>query len=711
MNTRGSRALRLAPYVIAIFSSAFLIFLVQPMVGKRILPWFGGVPAVWSACLAFYQMTLFLGYVYAHLVIRFVNPRFQLWVHGVLLGAALLSLPVLPQTSLSPAESTADPMWSVLSILASSVLLPFMALAATGPLVQAWFARANPTLSPYPLYAVSNLGSLVALVGYPFLIEPRLPLTDLGRLWGHGLIAASAAILACAVPLVLRSNASNPTLARQPASREERPGAAQAVTWLMLSTTAVVLLMGVTNEVCLDVASIPFLWIVPLAVYLLTFIIAFSSERAYHRPTFLLFAFVALCVTRTMNYDTLISYQVVAYCALLFAACMVLHGELYRSRPGPDSLTAFYLFVAAGGAIGGIFVGIVAPIAFNDYYELEVGLVAGILVILAVCARDPASLVATSRPRWRLAVAATIALALVTTILWDFTLPRPLLLHRERSFFGVLRVTRSPDDSEPIRSLTNGTTTHGLQHQDPSKALVPTTYYGRATGLGLALTSRPTNGESKIGVIGLGTGTLAAYGRKGDSIRFYEIDPAVVRLTGPDGYFSYLEDSKANVEVVVGDARRSIELEQDRGEPQDFDFLVLDAFSSDSIPVHLMTREAFDRYFRALAPDGLMAVHVSNRHFQLMGVVSRLAKEFGAYSLQIRTQTIPQLQSLTSEWVVIGRNSDQLTQLNLRIQKRHRLLGLPPGTITIQRGLYARRDAFPLWTDDYSDLYSVINWR
>lgn len=701
--------MRLAPYVVAIFSSAFLIFLVQPMVGKRILPWFGGVPAVWSVCLAFYQVVLFAGYVYAHFVIRFVSPRLQLWVHAGLLAAAIGSLPVLPQVPPSAGESTADPIRSVLAILASSVLLPFVALASTGPLVQAWFARANPTRSPYPLYAVSNLGSLVALVGYPFVLEPRLQLTDLGRVWGHGLIASGAAILACAVPLAFGSHASRSGPEDRRSDPSERPRLSQGLSWLLLSATAVILLMGVTNKISLDIASIPFLWIVPLAVYLLAFIIAFTSDRAYHRATFLVVTCLLLGLTRMMAYDTPIAYQIAGYCALLFAACMVLHGELHRSRPGPAWLTSFYLVVAAGGAIGGIFVGIVAPVAFDDYYELEGGLILGILTILAIVIRDPGSLISPNRPRWRLAAASAFALALVGAITWRVFLARPLIIHRERSFFGVLSIVRSPAGSEPMLSLMNGSTAHGLQLQDPGSRLLPTTYFGRATGLGLALTSRLTRGQSRIGVVGLGVGTVAAYGREGDSIRFYEIDPGVVRISGPGGYFSYVDESDAQVDVVLGDARRSIEDEQDRGEPQQFDFLVLDAFSSDSIPVHLMTREAFERYFRALAPDGLMAVHVSNRHFELTGLVSRTAKELGADSLEIWTRAIPRHRSAPAKWVIVGRDSDQLTRLSIRIKKRYRGLGLPPSTLSIRRGMGAGVDAAPVWTDDYSDLFSILS--
>ncbi len=698
-----------ALYATAIFASAFLIFLVQPMVGKRILPWFGGVPAVWTLCLAFYQSVLFLGYAYAHAMIRVVKPSLQLWIHLVAVAAAFFSLPVLPETP-PPLQGDVDPTLSVLWILTSSVALPFLVLASTGPLVQAWFARAHPTRSPYPLYAVSNVGSFLALFIYPFVLEPRLPLSQTGTLWSAGFVATALAVLACALPLVRDRSAAGAVSAAPGADERLSPTAVQALLWVLLSGTAVVLLMGVTNKLCLDVASIPFLWIVPLATYLVTFIVAFSSERAYHRASYVAIAVAAFLATRFVGSSALIVWQVLAYCALLFSACMILHGELYRSRPAPAALTAFYLCVSLGGALGGLLVGIVAPIVFDDYHELQAGLIAASLLVLVVCARDPQSFLRVGGPRWRWATVGPLALAIGGYLVWQATRPTPLRVHQARSFFGVLKVDEVSDSVGQQRSLTNGTTVHGAQFMGKSVRRLPTAYFGRATGLGLALTSRPQQGESRIGVIGLGVGTLAAYGREGDTMRFYEIDPVVVEIAGPGGYFSFVEDSKADVEIVLGDARLVIEDEQKRGVRQDYDFLVLDAFSSDAIPIHLMTREAFARYFDALAPDGLMAVHVSNRHFQLMGLVSRMAAEFGAYSLQIKTRPAPELQSGLTDWVIIARDSDQLTRLRIRIEKRHRALRLSPDAILLRLGAEANLDAFPLWTDDYSDLLSVLRW-
>jgi len=696
-------------FATAIFASAFLIFLVQPMVGKRILPWFGGVPSVWTLCLAFYQTTLFVGYAYAHGMIRLVKPRIQPWLHAAFVVAAALSLPVLPESAPAVAAIEEDPTRAVLSLLTSHVALPFLVLASTGPLVQAWFARAHPTASPYPLYAVSNVGSLLALFVFPFVLEPMLPLTSTGRAFSVGFVVTMLLVLACAARSA--SGADTASDASAAKSEAEKLGADRVALWLLLSGAAVVLLMGVTNKLCLDVASFPFLWIVPLATYLVTFILCFASERFYSRALLVPIAIAAFAWTRYAGSEARIHQQVLAYCTLLFSACMILHGELYRMRPAPRSLTAFYLCVSAGGAIAGILVGIVAPRVFDDYYELQIGMVLGFLLVILVALRDPESWLRAVSPGLRIFVLAPLALVAIGYFAFLELQPAPEQLYKERSFFGVLTVHANEGREGPRRWLTNGTTIHGAQHLGPGERRLPTAYFGRATGLGLTLTSRPKTGESRIAVIGLGVGTLAAYGRPGDTMRFYEIDPVVERLASRGGYFSFLEDSKATVDVVLGDARLSIAGEQERGERQDFDILVLDAFSSDAIPVHLMTREAFERYFDALAEGGLMAVHVSNRHFHLKGLVARIAEELGAYSLMIRSRPAPELLSGLTDWVIVARDSDQLTRLSIRIQNRHRALGLPRGNLVLQRGSEANLDAFPIWTDDYSDLLSVLRWE
>ncbi|MCH7866217.1 MAG: hypothetical protein IH881_00875 [Myxococcales bacterium] len=385
---------RIAVFGIAISGAAFLIFLVQPMVAKRILPWFGGTPAVWMLCLTFYQSALFVGYVYAHALVRWVPPGIQAGIHGCLLLAAIMALPILPADSWA-SVAVEEPTLRIMTLLASEIALPFVVLAATGPLVQAWFARRHPTRSPYPLYALSNLGSMLALFAFPFIVEPRWPLSLAGRGWGVGLVCVALAIIACGV-MALRAGPRGRAPDRS-AGVQGGAGRDPVGLWLVLSAAAVVLLMGVSNQLCLDIASIPFLWILPLSIYLLTFILCFSDRRWIRPGPFLVLALLALAAIAvkalsyywivTMGWDVeaatvervrmlgSVYIEVCIYSLLLLSTCMLLHGELYRRRPPPERLTSFYLYVSGGGALGGLFVGLLAPRIFPDYYELEAGLI------------------------------------------------------------------------------------------------------------------------------------------------------------------------------------------------------------------------------------------------------------------------------------------------------------------------------------------------
>ena len=688
-------------FVAAIFASAFLIFLVQPMVGKRILPWFGGAPAVWTLCLAFYQTSLFAGYAYAHALVRLAPPGLQLGLHAAAVGAAIVVLPVLPGEAWRP-EGVGSPRLDILEMLVAKVALPFLVLASTGPLVQAWFARRYPARSPYPLYAVSNLGSLLALVAYPFFLEPRFGLAATDGAWSIGFALTGAAIVGCAF------------LARRPGERafsreataHDGEGEARAVDvalWLLLPGCAVMLLMGVTNKVGLDVASVPFLWVMPLATYLLTFIIGFSSERAYSRAGQVALAALAFAASVGSGYwmrwlelppeHVLISawIQIPAYCLLLFSTCMVMHGELYRLRPPARSLTLFYLCVSAGGAIGGIFVGIFAPTLFDDYYELPIGLAFAALLLLAACARDPRSLLAWSAPRWRMAVVLASAAVLLGFAFRETTQATRQLVHRERGFFGVLRIMERGEGESAQRQLTSGTTLHGVQFVEQELRRLPGSYYGRATPIGMVMSRVRRGPPKRVGVIGLGVGTLSTYGREEDYFRYYEIDPAVIRLARD--YFSFLTDALPSVDVVMGDARLSLAREQADDVPQAFDVLVVDAFSSDAIPVHLLTAESFEHYTRALAPGGLLAVHLSNRHFDLPPVVSRLGAEIGLSSLQTHSSIALQYQSQPAAWVFLARDVSVLGAIAELLQRRSALLTLPPTHVTARVRPAGRRPA------------------
>jgi spermidine synthase len=711
---------RLGPslYAGAIFAAAFLLFLVQPMVGKRILPWFGGAPAVWILCLAFYQTTLFGGYAYAHLLSRYVAAPRQPLPHVLVFAVALLSLPVLPDEAWQ--RDAIGPGASVLGTLVRSVALPFLFLAATGPLVQVWFARRYPGRSPYPLYAVSNVGSLLALLGYPLLLEPRAPLSVTGRLWSLAFAATGIAVLACAA--LARRAEPRADAPPQPAlgagaSPPEPPRPVRVLLWLLLPACAVVLLMGVSNELCLDVASVPFLWILPLGVYLASFILCFGSERAYRRAPWVLLTAAPLAAQVALRlWDEApsggilalldsIQLRVLVFCLLLLGACMVLHGELARLRPPARSLTAFYLCVSGGGALGGVFVGLVAPRLFDDYHELELGLGLGWLLLLAACSSDPRSWLRREAPRWRWAGA--LALTAILVGRWGaevFARPENVL-HQERTFFGVLRVLRISSGAGEQRQLYNGTTLHGLQFATAQRR--PTMVFGVQTGIGLAMAQREPEVSTTVGVVGLGIGTLAAYGRPGDRFRFYELDPAVIRLARDEAYFTYLARSPAEIEIVEGDARLSLAAERARGAPR-FDLLVIDAFTSVAIPVHLLTREAIALYVDSLQEKGLLAVHVSNRHFDLLPLLARLGDDAGLHALGIETARMTRYLSDVSTWVFLSRDEDRLRSLARLALERRRRLGMGRDAITLHRLSPDARAKSPLWTDDYSDLLSAL---
>lgn len=700
-------------FVAAVFASAFLIFNVQPMVGKHILPWFGGAPSVWMTCLAFYQTALFVGYAYAWLLAARIPPRLQPALHGLLFLAALTVLPVLPGPEWKPDASGAANL-RILGMLAANVALPFVLLAATGPLLQVWFASALPGRSPYPLYAVSNLGSLLGLLSFPLLVEPHLRLSLQSRLWSAGFAATGLAVLACAAWAARR--APSPGAAwPSPSPQLERSGVAL---WLLFPASAVVMFMGVTNRLCLDIASVPFLWIVPLALYLVTLVLCFGSERIYRRGVFvpLALASVAWLVAATLfgpqpRLGVLLADSVgaaaVRYCAALFFGCMVAHGELHRLRPGPARLTAFYLCVAGGGALGGLFVGLLAPRIFDAYHELPLGIASCWLLVLVALRRAPTGVFAGRRAHAAWAGAALLTAGAAGAYAFRAVETEPGTLVVERNFFGILRVIETPG-STPFVVLRHGTTRHGLQYKSPGLRQRPTSYYARATGIGLVLAERTRAAAepARIGVIGLGIGTLAAYGREQDRIVFYEIDSHVVRIARDSGTFSYLEDSPAEIEIITGDGRLSLEAELERGGGREFDVLVVDAFTSDSVPMHLLTAEAFGIYAAHLAHTGVLAVHVSNRYFDLTAPVARLGHEVGLDAFVVVNQGAPRRLAEAARWVVLARDPEYFEILAAEAARLPSRAGRP-----LTHAFRLRPEVVagaPLWTDDFSNVLTLI---
>ncbi|HSA89917.1 MAG TPA: fused MFS/spermidine synthase [Burkholderiales bacterium] len=665
-------------YAVTIFLSSFLLFLVQPIIARLILPWFGGSAAVWTTCLLFFQALLLAGYAYAHLLARYSRRGFEPLIHSVLLVAAAATLPIAPSELWKPSGSE-DPVLWILLLLGAAVGLPYFLLAANSPLLQAWFARARPGENPYRLFAVSNFGSLVALLGYPLLLEPRLGGAGQVTLWSW--LFAAFALLCAAVAWL-----TPPGKAPEEESTRAAPLArGDAALWIVLSATGSVLLLAVTNHLTQNVASVPLLWLAPLTLYLLSFILTFEGKGWYRAEWLwgLLLVWIGamgwLIVDDDFQFD--LPVQLGIFLPGLFLGCLFCHGELYRLRPAPGRLTAFYLVVAAGGALGGVLVAVAAPLAFSGYYELGIGLV----VLAALGALCFGRLGAV--PRY---LSLAVLLGIAACAAYDSMRYQRDVRVASRSFYGVLRVKEYGvnGDESHLRRLVHGAIMHGEQFLHESKRAMLTTYYHQGSGIGGAIRSlgeRP----ARVGIIGLGVGTIAAYGRPGDVYRFYEIDTRVMRVALHE--FAYLADSKAKIELALGDARLALEREP----PRHFDVLAVDAFSSDAIPVHLITREALGVYLRHVEPDGIVAFHVSNRFLDLVPVVARLAKEHGVHAVLVRDDPDEEedYQRSRTDWVLVSRDPAALKRKEI-----------------VERGAVDPevRSDWRTWTDDYSNLIQIL---
>lgn len=696
-------------YALTIFSGAFLLFLVQPLLAKFILPWFGGSSSVWTTCLLFFQVLLLCGYSYAHLLQAKLRPAAQAIVHCTLLAVAVALLPITPGPGWRP-EGGENPTAAILFLLAGVVAVPGLALASTGPLTQRWFSRTSPGASPYRLYALSNVGSLLALVGYPVFVEPNLTRTAAAVGWSWGFAAFALLSGFCALRSWKRGTSAEASADALVSAAVEpgTPGAWSRFLWFALPACACVLLLAVTNELCVDVAVIPFLWVLPLGIYLLTFILCFDGSGWYPRALFAALLPCAIAAVWWMLHLTSkggpsIVVQIFTHAAALFVCCMVCHGELVRRKPHPRFLTSFYLGIAGGGAVGGILVALVAPLVFDGYFELHVGLVACFALALAVWLKDTQGALAAGRPRWAWGSLVAASIAVTVALAHDAYNFTHDTIEMSRGFYGVLSVSEHGRRDPLMHRFIHyhGNTVHGVQFDHPSKRRLGTSYFGPESGVGLALTLYPADGPRRIGIVGLGAGTLAAYGEAGDSIRYYELDPEVEHMAR--GRFTFLADTAADVSVVLGDARVSLEREPS----QHFNVLVLDAFSGDSIPVHLLTREAFDVYLRHLAPDGIIAVHVSNHYLNLAPVVFRLGEAIGFSRVYVRdyrgdevAESDPEQAAedyrealYSSDWVLLTRNAEFLadeTVLDAADEPEEK----------------ARTAA--LWTDDRNDLFGIL---
>ena len=579
-----------------------------------------------------------------------------------------------------------DPALAILGLLALTVGLPYFLLSTTGPLLQAWYARSHKSALPYRLFAISNAGSLFALVSYPFLFEPVYTTRQQASIWS---VAYGLFIVLCAFTAIRSANALVAET-HEEAEAAEKPRAAQYWTWMALAACASTLLLAVTNHMSQNIAAIPFLWVLPLSVYLLTFILCFEGSGWYRRFPYLQLLAVALgsmayAVRVDLESSVGVKVLVPLFTLGLFTCCMVCHGELARLKPHPRYLTQFYVMVSVGGALGGVLVGLVAPHLFNAYYELPLGMAACAVLVVVVLKQDPE---APWFRRWRQPaplVASALAIALIVYLGMQVRDEARNVRVMVRNFYGGLRVRDSGSGKDVIRTLIHGTINHGEEYMDPARRELPITYYGGNTGVALAVHDRQAQGPIRMGVIGLGTGTMAAFGRAGDYIRFYEINPLVPTVA--KGQFYFVPGSKAQVDIAMGDARLSLESE----EKQNFDVLVVDAFSSDAIPVHLLTREAMDLYFRHLKYGGILAVHISNRYLDLQPVLAGEIKAIYKIGRVVETEDDDTQDLFGTTWVVI-RNPQ--AGFNNDIMSRSFDL--------------AKARQIRLWTDDYSNLFQIL---
>jgi hypothetical protein len=686
---------RTAAFAVAIFTSAFLLFQVQPLISKIILPWFGGVAAVWTVCLLFFQVVLLLGYFYAHCLTKYLQPRVQGRIHCVLLAASFLALPILPKSSWRPASSDA-PSLHILLLLMATVGMPYFLLSATSPLLQAWYARERSTgaRTIYRFYAISNAGSMIALLSYPVLVEPRF--STLHQASGWSIAYAMVAVGCGALALSATGKQAATGVAESASPPESNVDGQGKLIWVVLAACGSALLLATTNHISQNIAAVPLLWVIPLSLYLLSFILCFEGHGWYQRDFFLRLLGVAL---GSMAYALSPSFPdlpwqllIPLYCAGLFICCMFCHGELARLKPHSSRLTEFYLLCSLGGALGAVFVALVAPHVFSGYYELHCALALCAALIIVVHFRDPQS--TFYPPRLSLAWIVMVGLVLALGVNLVFSVREQIRQAHfaARNFYGALRVVdytnpASREEGVPAyRKLLNGTIDHGLQFFAPNLQSLPTAYYAPNSGIGVTLKAAGERRELRVGVIGLGAGTIAAYGRAGDRYTFYEINPLVVRVASEQ--FNFLKNSSAQIDIVMGDARLSLERQQ----PQNFDVLAVDAFSGDSIPVHLLTREAFELYFRHLKPDGIVAVHVSNQHLNLRPVVEAAAASLGREAIMIDNGDDHPQGIYASSWILLG--SPEAFSSKPDIETAGSIL--PPS-----RG-------GNLWTDDYSSLFKVL---
>jgi len=728
-------------HALVIFISAFLIFLVQPLIAKQILPWFGGSAAVWTTCLLFFQSALLAGYGYAHALTRFLSLKRQVQVHSLLLLCALAFMPIIVSDQWRPTGSE-DPILQIIMLLIATIGLPYFLLSTTTPLVGAWYWRQYQSEAPYRLFALSNAASLLALIGFPFLIEPIFGNRETAWIWSVLFVCFALLCIGMAwrtwfavtgqkAPDSARApQHQSPTTVHGQTQRDsadtfakgnDHPGSMQLdrqrhggwFSWIGFSAMGSALLLGVSSHLTQNISSAPLLWVLPLALYLVTFIISFDHPRWYKRMIFMPLSAIALPAMAWLADSLDLAMAAPVYSAGLFVLCMVFHGELYRLRPEPQRLTQFYLAMSAGGAIGSLFMAVIAPLVMNGHYEFHIVLiVAAALGLVLMGKSDTSSLgnnatkesaqppfsagtfaAIASDMRARRALLMLLAAGVLVSVLgftWTF------LEHYNqgvrmmaRDFYGVVRTRNSNAGGEDYRNLVHGSIAHGGQLQRDELQMSPSSYFGPDSGYGRTFASMPA-GPKRVGVIGLGAGALAVYAKPGDQWVFYEISPAVVKAAQTE--FSFLKRMQAPHELVIGDGRLALEREA----PRQFDVIAMDAFAGDSIPSHFLTKEAMALYVKHLKPDGAIVFQATNRFVNPMPVIRQLADHFGLQAVLVSDS--PDFDSGPQYWLS---STDQvIVTRNLALFEHERL-----------RSVIQRIDTMPglkLFTDDYINLLKIL---
>ena len=668
-------------YAATIFLSAMNLFLVQPIIAKQILPWFGGAASVWTTCLFFFQFVLLLGYGYAHALVR-LPARAQAAIHVVLLLASLAALPILASSSWKTADL--GPTARLLGLLAATVGAPYFLLATTSPLIQSWYARERA--SPYRLFALSNAASLLGLLAFPFLLEPWLRTSQQAWLWSAG-YAAFAVFCALAALISLRAPQASADPVAPLAQPSKKPSAGAAALWVALAALGSLLLVSVTGFIAANVASVPLIWIGPLTLYLVTFILAFEGRRYWH-SWIVGAAAVAACVAMLALYnneDFVANYlrSLPLFLAGLFLACLFCHGQLAELKPTPRYLTFFYLMIALGGALGSLGGSVLAPALLDGDFEMPMALAAvGLVLPWTIRAHGRAPVFAAS----------AVALGMAGIAAWQIADEIHGARLLTRNFYSSLRVVDILDEGEPLRRLEHGGIEHGLQYLAAERHKEPISYYGKTSGVGLAIArqrvrlARPLS----IGVIGLGAGVIAAYGEAGGRVRYYEINPQVVDIA--KSWFTFLRDTPAALSIGLGDARQTLE----REDAQAFDVLAVDAFSGDAIPMHLLTREALAIYRRHLAPGGVLAFHVSNRFVALAPPLAAIAAKdnLDARLVVDDAESIDDNDSAlsASDWLLMTADADFWRD----------------GGLSGRAKAVALTGAEKIWTDDFNNLIEAL---